>query len=100
HRSLRAGGTVGGRREMARLVVHGTDVSGADAARHRSGASVSFHSEYGSGDGPAVAAHGRWLEYAGAAAAAQPGRPLRAVAERTWRTDPLCYSRRPRGAVS
>ena len=80
HRGVRTRGAVRRRREMARRVVHGAGVPGADAARHRPGASVPVHPQHGPGDGPAAAARGGRAGHAGAAAAAQPGRSLRAAA--------------------
>ena len=76
-------GAVGRRCEVARRVVHGAGVPGADAARHRPGASVPVHSQHGPGDGAAAAARGGRAEHAGADAAAQPGRALRPAAGAT-----------------
>ena len=49
---------VGRRRDLARRLVHGAGVPGADAARDRPGASVPVHPQHGPGDGAAAAARG------------------------------------------
>ena len=51
---------LGRRRELARRLVHGAGVPGADAARDRPGASVPVHPQHGPGDGAAAAARGGW----------------------------------------